>query len=396
MLMITAKPRIHSLKDLRNHLQYAIGLELTTVPAYLCALYSIKPGANSAARETIQSVVLEEMLHMALAANVLNAIGGTPSPGPVGRGASPVPAYPTDVPYIEGIPKIQLRAFSPEAVQDFINIEHPAGQDSSNSGKKYASIGAFYEAITGGLQDEKLCPQELFEKAHHERGDFQVSGADYYGGAGTLIEVTDRDSAVVALSLIAKEGEGLPAKDLNKSAGQDLISATHTAARRATLGAFLDDAGELVIDDQGVVDADVLPYGWKLYSHYARFMEILHGQRYFPDQKVKEKPRGDFLPTDWHAVRPMIANPKAKNYRDYPSAYESMIACNRTYTKLVDTTYRSFNGESDGLRDAVGLMYKLKYQAEALFNTPSPLPFEQGHTLGPAFEYLHDQSDPVR
>jgi hypothetical protein len=396
MLMITAKPRIHSLTDLRNHLQYAIGLELTTVPAYLCALYSIKPGANSAARETIQSVVLEEMLHMALAANVLNAIGGTPSPGPVGRGPSPVPAYPTDVPYIDGIPKIQLRVFSPEAVQDFINIEHPAGHDSSNRGKKYASIGAFYDTITRGLQDEKLCPDELFEKHRRERRDFQVSGDEYYGGAGTLIEVTDRNSAVTALELISKEGEGLPAKDLNRSAGHDLISATHTAARRATLGAFLDDAGELIIDDQGVVDADVLTYGWKLYSHYARFMEILHSQRYFPDQKVKDKPRGDFLPTDWHAVRPMIANPKATNYRDHPWAYKAMAACNHTYTKLVDTTYRSFNGESKGLRDAVGLMYELKYQAEALFNTPSPLPKEAGLTLGPAFEYLHDRNNPSR
>ena len=33
------------------------------------------------AAELIESVVMEEMLHMVLAANVLNAIGGTPSIG---------------------------------------------------------------------------------------------------------------------------------------------------------------------------------------------------------------------------------------------------------------------------------------------------------------------------
>ncbi len=82
--MITAVRPIGTLAELRDHLQYAIGLELTTIPAYLCALYTIVPGANTAAYEVIESVVLEEMLHMALAANVLNAIGGAPSTGPVG------------------------------------------------------------------------------------------------------------------------------------------------------------------------------------------------------------------------------------------------------------------------------------------------------------------------
>lgn len=136
-----------------------------------------------------------------------------------------------------------------------------------------------------------------------------------------------------------------------------------------------------------VVSKDQLAYGWKMYSHFARFMEIRWGQRYFPDQKVGNPPTGAILPIDWDAVRPMVDNPQAKRY-DGTCVSEPMKACNRTYTELVDATYASFNGVSDGLRDAVGLMYKLKYQAAALFNTLSPLECEAGQTLGPAFEYL--------
>ena len=129
--MITARRGIVTLDDLRDHLQYAIGLELTTIPAYLCALYSIVPGASTAACEVIQSVVLEEMLHMALAANILNAVGGIPDTRPADGGPSPVPVYPATVPFIDAIPVIHLQAFSPAAIDEFIAIERPAGDEGA-------------------------------------------------------------------------------------------------------------------------------------------------------------------------------------------------------------------------------------------------------------------------
>ena len=63
---------------LKELLQAAVELELATIPPYLCALYSMRPVGNEEAKLVIRSVVVEEMLHMVLAANVLNAIGGEP------------------------------------------------------------------------------------------------------------------------------------------------------------------------------------------------------------------------------------------------------------------------------------------------------------------------------
>src|SRR5262245_51249284 len=56
----------------------AVALELATLPPYLTGVFSLKPGANDEARILIQSVILQEMLHMALAANTMIAIGGGP------------------------------------------------------------------------------------------------------------------------------------------------------------------------------------------------------------------------------------------------------------------------------------------------------------------------------
>src|SRR3954467_5497791 len=69
---------IETLDSLREHLQWAIELEHATLPPYLCALYSLDRDRNPDAAEVVGSVLIEEMLHLTLAANILNAVGGRP------------------------------------------------------------------------------------------------------------------------------------------------------------------------------------------------------------------------------------------------------------------------------------------------------------------------------
>src|SRR4029453_8662609 len=66
--------RIDTVDSLHEHLQWAIELEHFTLPPYLCALYSLAAVRNPEASEVVASVLVEEMLHMTLAANLLNAV----------------------------------------------------------------------------------------------------------------------------------------------------------------------------------------------------------------------------------------------------------------------------------------------------------------------------------
>ena len=98
---------------LHELLQKAIELELSTIPPYLHAAYSLMPGTNTAIRKIIVAVAKEEMLHMAIVANVLNAIDGRP----VIADPKTVPIYPGPLPMNVGGLQVGLRKFSKELVQ---------------------------------------------------------------------------------------------------------------------------------------------------------------------------------------------------------------------------------------------------------------------------------------
>src|SRR5687767_925385 len=104
-------------------LQQAIELEHSTIPPYLYALYSLVPGKNDSIAEIIESVVVEEMLHMTLVSNILNALGGSPQID------SPdfVPDYPGPLPgSVESQLIVGLAPFSIDLVHDvFMTIEEP-------------------------------------------------------------------------------------------------------------------------------------------------------------------------------------------------------------------------------------------------------------------------------
>ena len=65
--------------ELGVYLQKAIMLEHSTIPPYLTAMFSLRTGTNAPIARQIHEIVIEEMLHMAIAANILIAIGGYPA-----------------------------------------------------------------------------------------------------------------------------------------------------------------------------------------------------------------------------------------------------------------------------------------------------------------------------
>src|SRR5262245_37343512 len=106
----------HDIVWLRKSVQAAIQLEFATIPPYLCALWSIK-NQSGEVYDRILKIVLQEMLHMGLACNMLTTIGETPSinaggvvpqyPGPLPRGARPQL-------------KIALQGLTKEVIRDVI------------------------------------------------------------------------------------------------------------------------------------------------------------------------------------------------------------------------------------------------------------------------------------
>ena len=326
---------ISNLDELRDHLQTAVEVEWSTIPPYLCALWSIEEGTNVEASEAIEDVVMEEMLHLTLAANVLNALGGSPQLVPP-RGKPPT--YPTFLPHSADTFEVSLRRFSRDALHTFMAIEHPAHRSAPPEPERYHTIAQFYEAILQAIDD--LCrdpPVWTGDPA------FQVGpGTYYYGGGGDAVVVTDLASAADALDVIVNEGEGMP-------------------------GSIFED--------------DVLP---EELAHYFRFEELSCGRRYVRGDTPSSGPTGPPILLDYDSVLPMGPNPKASDHPPGSELREAIEECDATYTGMVSTLHDALNGTPELLLDGVQTMYRLRAQAVALMHVPVG---EDGTTAGPPFEW---------
>ena len=318
---------------LLNNLHAAMAVELTTLPTYLYAFWSLKSQEEggsyfgSLAARIIMSVITEEMLHMGLVANVINAIGGTFTlnkehfipkyPSPILRHNTGSCGY-----------EVGLLRFSNAALETFLNIEKPSSDQTCDPGdnkeRGWNTIGEFYKAIekqlTGDLNYSHGNQLELYNNL----------------GLGQLIQVTSQKTALDALELIVDQGEGFEEKKPDGT--------------------------------EGVNQAD----GDNELSHYQKFLNV---QQWLT--------QGDINPlTDVHQV---IDNPFDESYT--PDQKRANLAFNSTYSKLLDVLQSAFvNGDSSIFGQPTGLMLQLTQQAAVLRQSG----FVTGtqHLAGPTFEYI--------
>ena len=117
------KRKFYSVEHLRKDLQTALQLEHATIPPYLTALASIKGSYNLEIQSFVKPIIIQEMMHMALVANILNAVGGKPSI----YSKDFIPRYPSHLPggvqpdLIVPIEKISLALIR----NIFMKIEQP-------------------------------------------------------------------------------------------------------------------------------------------------------------------------------------------------------------------------------------------------------------------------------
>lgn len=236
------KPAVtpRNLRDLtwiRGALQTAIALEHSTMPLYTAAMYSLEV-QNYPAYNIIRSVLMEEMLHMAAACNMLAALGGSPrikelSPrfpgaGLPGRVAPDLTAL--------------LGRLSERQLESFMRIEAPAELLTSQQLRTtYPTVGSFYAAI----REAVVRNAAAVRRAVTESGPAnQVGGNIGYRVFAPKRGVDLVDEFLDTIDMISGQGEGALPGSLES--GED--------------------------------------YEHQV-SHYARFAELRFGRRYQPPQR---------------------------------------------------------------------------------------------------------------
>ena len=249
-------------------MQQAIALELATIPTYLSTYYSIiraqdqdalyakllfqlatRPGvaerdiarlaqelkvdvlvyANKAAA-LIMSVVIEEMLHLALACNVKQAIASPPDLLSINK----ILVFPTQLDGHEPEFPINAAKLSLNQLSTFLQIESPKPfVDPADAAEKlrtvkYKTIGQLYLDIQQCIKDNYPGPyapkpqlvstaksdprprpyysQNSINTVYYDREHKPLFGSS--SDSGDLIGVTDANSALIAIDEIMHQGEG--------------------------------------------------------------------------------------------------------------------------------------------------------------------------------------------
>lgn len=338
-----------SIESIRLRLQHAIKLEHATIPAYLTALYSLKPGTNQDVAQILQSIVIEEMTHMALAANVLNAVGGQP----IINRPEFVPNYPSKLP--EGIrPDVTLgleRLTLPLVKNTFMSLEAPHDPLDPARLKRARHDPHLLLADPGGLHYEWVEYKDTIGEFYRaleadiealDEGAFVNDRARQLDYAPVIV-VTDRKSALEALRLIVDQGEG--------------------------------------------TDKDPFEKNTAVPAHFYRFEEIVRGRRLIRTPDGTARFDGDPVVFDQASVWPMIPNTKRADIEDGTQAADRLDAFNGAYWRLLNALHDTFNGDPKRFNAAMGLMYEVKATALRLVETPVP-GARGGVTMGPSFEYM--------
>jgi Ferritin-like len=216
----------------REHLWWllaeALQLEHMIMCQYLFAEFSLKDGVADGLtpeqadavdrwRKKLRGIAIEEMLHIALVANLMSAIGAAPG---LGR-----PNFPQRSGYFPADLQLDLLPFGERALDHFLYIERPEGMDRQDAaefvatapardpvdehetlprGQEFMTVGHLYRGVADGLRalDSRLGERALFV------GSPRAQATPELFHWPQLVAVTDLDSALAAVEEIIEQGEG--------------------------------------------------------------------------------------------------------------------------------------------------------------------------------------------
>jgi hypothetical protein len=226
---------ITTVESLAAHLYLAAQVELSTIPLYLYAAWSIKtkgysqwsPGVG--AFRTILGVAIEEMLHLSLVRNLIVAIGygdkdikfSDNKPGTKIKFYDKdfVPTYPGYMLHHQPLLCLGLKPLSTNLIEcAFMPLEKPKPKPAEPvfyggiESETYETLGQFYDAIKDGfehldkLNKEGELEKPLWGESCPERQYYRGFWNQF--GGGTTVPVVDLETALTALRIIVEQGEG--------------------------------------------------------------------------------------------------------------------------------------------------------------------------------------------
>jgi hypothetical protein len=228
--MSAAEPKVvvaHR-EDLWWLLAEACQLEHMIMCQYLFAEWTLKDqgdGLTDAQSEAIErwrgvlrGIAIEEMLHLALVANVMSSIGAAPY---FGR-----PNFPQRSGYFPASIQLDLMPFGEAALKHFLFLERPEGMERQDAegfvpkaprrdplseseamprGQEFLTVGHLYRGIEDGLT---RLTHDLGERALFVGSPRAQATPEMFGGWPQVVAVTDLDSALRAVAEIIEQGEG--------------------------------------------------------------------------------------------------------------------------------------------------------------------------------------------
>lgn len=343
---------IQDYETLVTHLQQAAQVEMSTIPMYLYAAYSIQTKGHNqwqpgiSAFRTIVAIAIEEMLHLCLVRNLLLALGAGDRITFDDSGF--IPAYPSKM--LHRVPDLELHLMpcSPELMQDiFCPLELPAELDAPPQPDQYQTLGQFYQAIKDGLLRVDAAEGKKLWKYAKDSIAWQYQRA-YWNrdGGGEPIAIIDLATALEALNIVIEQGEGV-------------------------------DPGNATVP----IDPVNPTPGLDELSHYARFLRIEQGI----------EPIG--------TVRTIVIDPRISDFKEPAAGLAKLFNAAYCYTlAMLDKLYNlpaTFTAETTSPRYLLertfisamsGLLYPI---ADLLMQTPAGTPQKDGPIpcAAPTFEF---------
>ena len=364
--MAETKLVVEHREHLWNLLIQASQVEHLIMCQYLYASFSLKTGPDEGLtaeqagavarwREVLTGIAIEEMLHLALVANVMTAIGAAPS---LSR-----PNFPRRSEYLPPGVQFALLPFGDAALTHFLYLERPEGMERADA------VG-----FVPGPPPDPVAADELMPRLQN----FATVGHLYRGIEEGLSHLAARLGERV---LFAGPPRAQATPDLFR--WPQLIAVTDLASARAAIDEIIEQ-GEGARGD------------WRP-AHYGRFLGIWEEYQSLRKQDPDFEPARPVIPAftrqpfDATEPQPLLTDPVTQRVAEsFNLAYEVLLQLLTrffTHTDETDEQLRSLVEAAFGLM--AGVMRPL---AGALTAMPAG-PEHPGRTAGPTFEMYYQMGN---